>query len=199
MHEAVNRGVNPFQGLLSPMPLHRLPAVGRVELVVHGKRVRKGERTSSVLNRPVADEQEREEQAADQAALRQARAKAGYRERYQRLKADPVKWAARQAAQAAKKEQTRLYQARYRAENRERIRAQGAAWGRRKRALMLPEEQAVLNAKQRAYYERTRDERVAKLREYRAKNRDAINARRRARKAELRAKAAAKTTNTKGQ
>lgn len=180
---------NPFLALIVPMS-KRLPAVGSVQLVVNGRRLREKQLTRHALNSPALDEEEEAERAAEREALKKARKLAYYKARYQRIKQDPQRWAKRKAQQAASKGRDPAYHARYRAANLERRRAQSAAWERKRRAQMGPKDQALLNERQRDYYYRNREAQIAKMRDYREKNREAINARRRERKAAQRAAAA---------
>lgn len=131
--------MNPFTQLLA-LPLPRLPRTPRVTVVVNGK--------------PVTDvRQIDEDDAEEQARLRQAVRAAKAAAKYQQLRQDPVRLAKRKAWELANKEKRRAYKRAYDERTKDRQRELKTAWAKRTYEANAEKRRAAT----RAYYQRNRE------------------------------------------
>lgn len=192
MHVRAEAAVdNPFLALVVAGRPGRLPVTDGVTVVRNGRVV------GTVRTPTEADDAEDlADLQASAAEARRARELAYYRQRYQRLKSDPVAMAKRKAWEQANREKRRVYRQEWGRKNRERLRVKQAAWTRRKR-LLDPGVAERLNAHQRAYYAKNREKLLAKAKARRAamtpEQRAAINAQKRLKHAERKAAKAAES------
>lgn len=184
-HEAQatpSRAINPFAALMTGQATRRLPALGKVELVVGGKRVTKATKTADLINACAIDEEEQRDLEKERKKLDRERELAYYKNRYQRIKADPVLWARRKAMQAASSSDRNEYRRQYYEANRARINEQKRAHAARRRATQTDAERKAHAEAERDRYRRKREQLLQQRRDERAQNREEVNARQRQRR-----------------
>lgn len=184
------RAINPFAALMTSQTTRRLPALGTVELVVGGKRVTKATKTADLFGTRAMDEEEQRDLEKERKQLDRERELAYYKNRYQRIKADPVLWARRKAMQAASSSDRNEYRRKYYEANRARINEQKRAHAARRRAMQTEadrkahaeaDRKAHADAERERYY-RKREQLLQQRRDERAHNCEEVNERQRLRR-----------------
>jgi hypothetical protein len=192
MHEAQTtstRVLNPFAALMISQAPRRLPALGKVELVVGGKRVTKATKTVDLIDACPMDEEDARDLERERKKLDRERELAYYRNRYQRIKDNPELWARRKAMQAAQNADRREYQKKYRDANRARINEQKRAHAARRRASQTEAQRKARADAERDRYRRKREQLLQQRRDERANNREEVNERQRLRRLQAKEKA----------
>ncbi|MDO9571148.1 MAG: hypothetical protein Q7J58_17500 [Hydrogenophaga sp.] len=153
-----------------------------MELVVGGKRVTKATKTADLITACAIDEEEARDLEKERKKLDRERELAYYKNRYQRIKADPVLWARRKAMQAASSSDRNEYRRQYYEANRARINEQKRAHAARRRATQTDAERKAHAEAERDRYRRKREQLLQQRRDERANNREEVNARQRLRR-----------------
>lgn len=143
----MTKPVNPFAALFQPPPA-RLPKTASQQIVHEGKRIAKSARI------------ERKEDV-DAAALRRERDRAYFQQRYQRERQNPEAMA-RRAWHEANKERVRAYKKAWDAAHADEQRQYKAEWAKRKYHAS-PEAAERARESSRAYYQRNREQILARL------------------------------------
>lgn len=163
---------NPFAELAGYVP-DRVPAVGRVTLVVQGLALPKSRPLRRAERARIFDGETPEERAEQAAQLTTLRERVAVAARRHRLESSEAGKARKRAYEERNKGERDAYRRDWEARNLERRRAYKAAWARKAR-LLRPELRALVNERCKAYQAKNREQLLAKRRERRAEKRAAM-------------------------